>query len=237
MTKIQKHANRAGLLGFVALLLVLALAFTSCGTHKKLSPAAPPQSEPVRAAGQTPGIKHQTPDTSNVVVQNPRTLLDKVLGRKPPVAVYPAGTPVKAGKKSTITINNVTGGQTNTTNTAGKNATAGTGATGGGKAGAPVAGTGGTLTNIEKAKAPVSTGTGDATDLSGTGAASNIKGDGNAPVLTNAPVEAPDWKAQLAAGFATPVGKALGLVVFACFGYGVYRLWPLLRRKSTSNQV
>lgn len=217
---------------------ILCLLLASCSTHRKLAPTSPPQSEPIGAdAMPRNDTRAAIPDTSNIVVQNPRTLLDKVLGRKPPVAVYPPGTPVRAGKKSTITINNVTGGQTNTSNTAGKNATAGTGATGGGKADAPVAGAGGAANNTSKARAPVSNGTGDATDQSGTGAASNIKGDNNAPVLTNAPVEAPDWKAQLAAGFATPVGKALGIVVFACFCYGGYRLWPLLRRKSTSNQT
>jgi hypothetical protein len=211
--------------------IILCLLLASCGTHRKLAPTHPPQSEPIGAA------RPPVADTSNVIVQNSRTLLDKVLGRKPPVAVYPAGTPVKAGKKSNITINNVTGGQTNTTNTAGKNATAGTGATGGGKASAPVAGTGGTATSIEKAKAPVSTGTGDATDQSGTGAASTIKGNNNSPVLTNAPVGASGWQAELAKGFATPMGKGIAVIVFLCFGYGVYRIWPLLRRKSSSSQA
>lgn len=212
---------------YAAALLLLA----SCA---RPNTPPPPKAEPV---GITPTAP--VPDAGNVVVQPPRTLLDKLTGRTPPPVVYPAGTPVVVkGKKNTLTINNVTGGQTNHTNTAGKNATAGTGATGGGKSDGPVTGTGATATNIEKAKAPVATGAGDATDLSGTGAASNIKGDNNAPVLTNAPVEAPDWKAQLASGFATPVGKVLGVVVFACFCYGGYRLWPLLkRRNSTPNQA
>lgn len=115
------------------------------------------------------------------------------------------------------------GPATVTTTTVAKKATAATGA-------------GATATTIEKAKAPVTTGTGDATDQSGTGVASTIKGNNNAPVLTNAPVEAPDWKAQLAAGFATPVGKVLAVLLLAGAGYSVYRLWPLLRRKSSDTQ-
>jgi len=163
------------------------------------------------------------PDTTarldSMVVTPHRSLVDKVLGRQPKSEIL--STPARIGKKSTVAI--YYGPATVTTTTVGKKATAATGA-------------GATATTIEKAKAPVTTGTGDATDQRGTGAASTIKGNNNAPVLTNAPVEAPDWKAQLAAGFATPVGKVLAVLLLAGAGYGVYRLWPLLRRKSSDTQ-
>jgi hypothetical protein len=135
---------------------------------------------------------------------------------------YPPGTPFVAGKKSTITVNHVAGSQTNTASTVGKKGTAATGE-------------GATATVVEKAKAPVATSSGNATDQSGTGAASTIDGNNNAPVLTNAPVEALEWKAQLASSLATPVGKVVALVLVLGLGYGVYRLWPVLRRKSSTD--
>ncbi|MGI4864135.1 MAG: hypothetical protein ACRYFZ_09460 [Janthinobacterium lividum] len=189
------------------------LALASCA-HPNTAP--PPESEPIGVDALRPDSTHALAPVPKalpgIVVEPHRTVLDKVFGRTPAPATYPAGTPVRAGKKSIITVNNVTGGQTNTTNTAGKNAAAGTGATGG-KIDAPVAGAGAELTSIEKAKAPVSTGTGDATDQSGTGAASTIKGNGNAPVLTNtAPPKRSPWEV-IADNLSGPVGYGLGAIV------------------------
>ncbi len=158
-----------------------------------------------------------------VVVQRKPTVFDRLFNHTPKATIY-AGTPqVKAGKKSVITINQVQGNQSNTSSSTSKNATSATGA-------------GATSTQVEKPKAPVTTGPGDATDQSGSGAASTIKGNGNAPVLTNTQQQAPNWKAQLASGFATPVGKVLSVVLLGLVGYGVYRLWPLLRRKSSDDK-
>lgn len=152
------------------LALACALLLGSCARHSPHTAA--PKSEPIGAI-QPPvdtefvrinsaNPAENGPSRPGVLVQPPRNLLDKITGRTPPAQYYPPGTPVFVkGNKNTLTVNNVTGGQSN--NTAGKNAVAGTGATGG-KADGPVAGTGGTATAIEKAKAPVGTGTGDVTD-------------------------------------------------------------------------
>jgi hypothetical protein len=210
------------------LLLAGSLALlASCATQRTLTPARPPAD--ATSGGRDEGPAY-TPDVltqqPGIVVQPPRTILDKLTGRTPEPVYYPPGTPVVVkGKKNTLTVNHVAGNQANTSSTVGKNGTAATGE-------------GATATAVEKANAPVTTGPGDATDQSGTGAASTIKGNNNAPVLTNTEQKAPDWKAQLAAGFATPVGKGLALLLLAGVGYGVYRLWPVLRRKSsTANQA
>lgn len=220
------------------LALACALLLGSCARHK---PSPAPHSEPIGVIlppGDTEFTRINSdnpaengPSRPGVVVQPPRTILDKLTGRTPPPVYYPPGTPVVVkGKKNTLTVNHVAGDQSN--NTAGKNAVAGTGATGG-KSEGPVAGAGGTTTSIEKAKAPVTTGTGDATDQAGAGVASTIKGNNNAPVLTNTQPQAPDWKASLASAIASPVGKVAALLLLMSVGYGVYRLWPVLRRKSS----
>lgn len=148
------------------LALACALLLGSCARHK---PSPAPHSEPIGVIlppGDTEFTRINSdnpaengPSRPGVVVQPPRTILDKLTGRTPPPVYYPPGTPIVVkGKKNTLTVNHVAGDQDN--NTAGKNAVAGTGATGGGKADGPVAGTGGQLTNIEKPSAPVNTGTG-----------------------------------------------------------------------------
>lgn len=211
------------------LALACALLLGSCARHK---PSPAPHSEPIGVIlppGDTEFTRINSdnpaengPSRPGVVVQPPRTMLDKLTGRTPPPVYYPPGAPFIAGKRSTITVNNnhVAGNQSNSSSTTGKKGTSATGE-------------GATATVVEKAKAPVTTGTGDATDQSGTGVGSTIKGNNNAPVLTNTQPEALDWKAQLAAGFATPVGKVLALVVLLGVGYGVYKFWPALRRKSS----
>lgn len=210
--------------------LIFALAFSGCAAHKQHGPPAP-QAEPISQADSArPGV----------VAQPPRSILDKLTGRTPEPQYYPPGTPVIVkGKKNTLTVNHVAGNQSNQTNKAEKNATAGTGATGGGKSDGPVAGTGGTLTNIEKAKAPVSTGTGDATDQSGTGVGSTIKGDNNTPVLTNtAPPKRSPWEV-VADNLTGPVGWGLGIIVLvvALVKGGPWLVAAFRRSKSEANQA
>ncbi len=147
--------------------------------------------------------------------------LDKLFNHTPKTTVYVGNGPIKTGKKSNVTINNVGHSQSNTSSSTGKNGTSATGA-------------GATSTQVEKPKGPVGTGTGDVTDQAGAGAASTIKGNNNAPVLTNTQAEAPDWKAQLADSLATPVGKVVAVMLVGLLAYGSYRLWPLLRRKSST---
>lgn len=101
-------------------------------------------------------------------------------------------------KNCTTIVNNVTGNQSN--NTAAKNAAAGDAATSAAKASGPVASNGST-----------------AKDQSNAGVASDITGDNNAPKLSNAPVEALGWQAQLAKSLTGPAGMCLGAIGFIFF--------------------
>lgn len=220
------HFNDTGRrVGVVAFLLLLLWLLAGCRTSQPI---------PDRAASTDPTGPYVPvvvrPDSSatelvkaDKLVEKPystapkRSLLDRITGKnKPARQVASTGMPAKC---KGCTFNVVAGNQTN--NTAGKNATAGTGATGGGKASAPVAGAGGSA--IEKAKAPVTTGTGDATDQSGAGVASTIKGDNNAPKLTNTAPEAPGIGATIASNLTKPLGVVVALAVVGLFAYGCWR--------------
>lgn len=206
------------------IVLIGALALSSCAGRKQHGPPAS-HSEPIAADTARPGV----------VVQPPRTILDKLTGRTPAPVYYPPGTPVVVkGKKNTLTINHVAGNQSNQSNTAGKNAAAGTGATAGGKADGPVAGAGGTLTNIEKPKAPTNTGAnGVAQDFTKQGQRGGAAASGPGAIATATTIKPP-----------TPWLKyglwALGALggYWILFGGGGAVLLALWRRnKPTENQA
>lgn len=229
----------------LALLLVLA----SCAATKKLpqyteaekqaqresiswwKPAPPPATYMVPAKDSADAAQYEAAPDSLPFVKVPQKPVPpyEIEGDKrgflariflPKKATPPTGaTSPPVPRKCKGCIFNIAGGnQSNTTSTTGKKATAATGA-------------GAVATVIEKAKAPVGTGTGDVTDQAGASAASTIKGDNNAPVLTNTQQEAADWKAQLASGFATPVGKVAAVAVAGLLGYGLYYVWFLIPRR------
>jgi hypothetical protein len=129
---------------------VIAAALSGCRTQK---PA--PERNVSRAEGTPlpahPAVEAPHGSLDSATVTPHRSLLDKVLGRPAPSPrpLPLGGGGVKVGKKSTVNIYH--GPATVTNNTAGKNAAAGAGATAGGKADGPVAGTGATATDNTKA--------------------------------------------------------------------------------------
>jgi len=130
------------LLLYVLVGWVIAAALTGCRATRPA--ATEPQRDYSRNEGTpcAPGqLTQRTPDS--VVVQPHRSLLDKALGRKAKREFH--ALPTSIGKKSTVSV--YYGPTTVTTNTAGKKAAAGAGAT--------------TLT---KPDAPVATAAGDAVD-------------------------------------------------------------------------
>lgn len=112
------------------LALACALLLGSCARHK---PSPAPHAEPIGVIlppGDTEFTRINSdnpaengPARPGVVVQPPRTMLDKLTGRTPKPQYYPLGTPVTTGKKATVTIYNAPA----TVTTVGKKATAATG--------------------------------------------------------------------------------------------------------------
>jgi hypothetical protein len=92
-----------------------------------------------------------------------------------------------------------------------------------GKKATAATGDGATATSIEKAKAPVATGTGDATDQTGAQASANIKGDNNTPKLTNTAPEAPGPLAVLVDNLTGPPGYVLAGGMVCLLLYGAWR--------------
>jgi hypothetical protein len=194
------------------LLLAASLALASCTRH---NPPPAPTSEPI--AQQAPPKQ-----PAGVIVQPPRNLLDKLTGRTPEPQVYPPGTPVYAGKRSTITVNNnhVAGNQANTSSTTGKNGTSATGA-------------GATATQVEKTEGPVATGPGDATDNRKQGQRGGAAASAPGAVATATTVKPGLPWGRIAAGV---VGG--GFLIWVLFGGGGAVLLARMRRKSsTPNQA
>lgn len=208
--------------------LFLCLLLGGCGTHRKLAPAAPPQSEPIGAAlpaGDTEFIRTDSdnpaengPSRSNVVVQPGRSLLDKVLGRNPQPYTLPA-VPAKVGKKSTVNV--YYGPATVSTTTVAKKATAATAE-------------GATATAIDKAKGPTAIGDGAAAqDYTKQGQRGGAAASGAGATATATTVKPGLPWGRIAAGV---VGG--GFVIWLLFFGGVATLWALWRRnKPNPNQA
>ena len=210
-------------LAFCALALTLA-GTTACSTSRPPATVSA-HAEPATATTDTAGDAPALPE--GVVVQPPQSALGKLLRWPAPAArYYPPGTPVMAGKKSTVTINHVAGNQSNTSATIGKKGTAATGE-------------GAVATLIEKKAGPsvVASDSSTLNAVTGGGNLAAVQGDGNTTAQTKADVEPPSVGATIAAKLTGPLGWALGALVLAGAGYGVWRLWPLLKRKSTPYNV
>lgn len=232
-TRIARHAGLVGTVGLLLIAAILAFALASCGTHRKLAPAAPPQSEPigldtpppaprdkefVRVNSDNPAENGPSRRLDSIVVAPHRSLLDKVFGRKP--KPYVADNHVgNIGKKSTVSI--YYGPATVSTTTVGKKATAATAE-------------GATATAIGKAKGPTAIGdSATAQDFTKQGQRGGAAASGAGATATATTIKPP-----------TPWLKyglwALGAVggYWLLFGGGGAVLLALWRRnKSTSNQA
>jgi hypothetical protein len=154
----------------------------------------------------------------SIVVEPHRTLLDKLLGRKP--EPYTLGVAPKCiGKKSTVNIYNAPA--TVTTTTLGKKSTGAVGA-------------GAVATVIEKKAGPAQVASDSSTQnaLLGGGNLANVPGDGNTLPQTATTQEAADWRATLA----KPAGYVLaGLVTVLIVGGVIFLILAYKRRNLLDN--
>jgi hypothetical protein len=194
--------------------LALTLAGLSCTTSRPpaaVSPGAESRTAATDTAGDAPALP------AGVVVQPPQSAISKLLGwPKPAPTYYPLGTPVVAGKKSTVTINQVAGNQSNTNATIGKKATAATGE-------------GAVATVIEKKAGPAVVNSDSSTlnAVTGGGNLAAVQGDGNTTSQTKADVEPPSVAATIAQELTGP----LGIMLAVGAGVGLIYLLVLWRKK------
>jgi hypothetical protein len=217
------------------LLLAASLALASCAAQKTL-----PQYTEAEKAAQRGGISYWQPDSTSradtlphqprwavavppvkvdsIIVEPHRTLLDKLLGRKPaPYTVKSA--PLTVGKKSTV--NNYYGPATVTTTTVGKKATAATAE-------------GAVATVIKKKAGPAIVASDSSTQnaILGGGNIQATNGNNNTPQLTVPVQQAADWRATLA----KPTGYVLaGLGTVLLVGGCIYLIAVYKRRNLLHN--
>lgn len=217
------------------LLLGLGLALASCAAQKAL----PQLSEEQKRANER-GIAYWQPDSASladtaphtpkwavavppvkvdsIVVEPHRTLLDKLLGRKPERYVSDSHVG-NIGKKSTVNIYH--GPATVTTTTLGKKSTGAVGA-------------GAVASVIEKKAGPAQVASDSSTQnaLLGGGNLANVPGDGSTLPQTATTQEAADWRATLT----KPAGYLLaGLGTVLIVGGAIFLIVAYKRRNLLGN--
>jgi hypothetical protein len=222
------------------LLLGLGLALASCVTQKAL-----PQYTEAEKAAQRGGISYWQPtpapaDTARhtkpplnlllppvaapdslpfVAVSRQPNFLDKLFKHTPKTTIYVGSGPIKTGKKSNVTINNVGHSQSNTSSTTGKKGTSATG-------------DGATTTAIDKVKAPTAVGdSAAATDNTKAG-----QRGGAAAIGKDATATATTIKPKFPWAYVIGGVVCFGFLIWMFFigGHGGMFLAPLVRKKDNS---
>jgi hypothetical protein len=161
-----------------------------------------------------------TPDSLPFVkVERQPSWLARLFGHKPQTAIYVGQSSIKAGKKSTITINKVAGNQT--TQQVGKKG--------------QLLGPGASNTQTGKKSGDIITADSGAivSKVGGPGNTQTIRGNNNTPTLTAPVQEASDWKAELAKPAGEVAATAVALAVVAGLGY-LFFLW---RKKKAAEAI
>lgn len=204
----MKHLLFRILVGFSLAAAILGPLLYGCRTARPAPVAA--------AAGAATAQAGTLPRLDSVVVQPPRSLLDKALDRQNVASSLKnvASDRLSGGKLRSkckgCTFNIVAGDQTNS-----QTAKKGQSATG------PAA----ALTNVEHARAPVTTGPGNATDQRKATQAAASSGSG--PIGQTMP--APPPKRGFLAGLGAAVGAyVVPVLVVAALGADVWFGWPVM---------
>lgn len=229
-TTLTRHAGSFIAISVMLLaLLGASLLLGGCAAQHHLTPARPPRPERFSQAELDRTRYETVPDSLAPAAGSDARTKASVLQRwrqqfQHDAARTQTGPATMPRKCKGCVFNTVAGDQTNST--AGKKATV-------------AAGDNAVASHIEKKAGPAVVGSDSATlNNVGTGNLAATNGDGNTTTQTKADVEPPSIGATIAARLTGPLGWALGVAALGVMGYGVYRLWPLLRRKdSPTNQV
>jgi hypothetical protein len=244
-TRIARHAGTAAL-GFVLIMLVLAIAFSGCAAQHQLTPQRPPKSDVVGLLS-TPTTAGATASTApfeaeagylapplgfdvkgKTKAQSERKA-SRILRRWRKQFQHDARQHTKA---TPLTDNNVI--QSMPRKCKGCTLVYGT-ATVAGKKATVAAGDNAVASHIEKRAGPAVVGSDSVSQNTvGTGNQATINGDGNTTTQTKADVEPPGVGATIAGAIATPLGKVLALLVAGGVVWGIVA-WR--KKKAVQNLV